>query len=304
MVFNLSEYSMIPGHVPASGKPDYFQKIPKVIRQTMKSNHVPSIMKDFSDSWMENNPEYEYRFYDDDAVVNFIRSDFPQFLKGYQKIRYGASRADLWRYLVIYQFGGVYADLDCRCLFPLRTWINPDSEYVTQLGVNHDICQWLIISVPKNPIFLRAAEKSIQNIENNRTYCEYRGFESRDRKIEIRNAPLIKVSDHVMGLAGPPILQAAAEECLADGSLDGILPFTQVVCSSRGKSCQMNGNVLHDHGHPAYRKALKTLKTPHYTHGRHLARIIGRLRSFGKNKAVPDGRATRPGYAGKKNRKP
>jgi hypothetical protein len=277
----LSEYAIIPSRVPASSEPDYFQKIPKIIWQTMKSNHVPSIMKGFSNSWIENNPEYEYRFCDDDEIIRFIKCEFPEYFEGYQKIQYGASKADLWRYLVIYQFGGVYADMDCRCLSPLRKWIETDSEYVTQLGVNHDLCQWLIISVPKNPIFLRAAEKSLKNIENKTTDQEYRGFELKDQKIELRkHVPVVTIRDRIIGLAGPPVLQKAAEECFEDGSMDAILQSIQVVCTSRGRSCQMNGNVQHDYGNPEYKKALKRLKTPHYAYGRRFINMVERLKSY------------------------
>lgn len=247
----------------------------------MKTSQVPPIMKNFSDSWIENNPEYEYRFCDDDEVFNFIKSNFPEYLEGYKKIKYGASRADLWRYLIIYQYGGVYADLDCRCLSPLRKWIKPDSGYVTQLGVNNDLCQWLIISVPKNPIFLRAAEKSLKNIENKTTDLEFRGFELKDQKVKIRkNLPLVTIRDRVIGLAGPPVLQKAAEECFEDGSFKAILQSTQVVCTSRSRSCQMNGNVLHDYKNPEYIRALKKLKTPHYTYGRNFINIIERLKYY------------------------
>jgi hypothetical protein len=277
----LSEYSIIQSRIPASCKSDYFQKIPKIIWQTMKSNHVPFIMKSFSDSWIENNPEYEYRFCDDDEVFAFIKSDFPEYSEGYRKIKYGASRADLWRYLIIYQYGGVYADLDCRCLSPLRTWIKPDSEYVTQLGVNKDVCQWLIISIPKNPIFLRAAERSLQNIENKTTDLEYRGFEVKDQKLVFRKqVPAVTIKDRIIGLAGPPVLQKVTEECFEDGSIDAILKSTQVVCTSKGRSCQMNGNVLHDYKNPEYKKALTALKTPHYAYGRRFINLMERLKSY------------------------
>lgn len=242
------------------------QKIPKIIWQTMKSNEVPPFMKSYADSWTELNPDYEYRFHDDSDIINFIKDDFPEYLDGYNKLKYGASKADLWRYLIIYKFGGVYADLDCKCNNALKNWVNPDSLFVTQLGTNKDICQWLIISAPNNPIFLRAAQKTLKNSETNNCKESYIGFEFAENKLELRKySPKIQVNHSILGLSGPPILQKAAEECLIEGLLSRILPFIQIVCkSSDFISCQMNGNVSHDAGDVEYKKAYKQLKLKHY----------------------------------------
>ena len=244
----------------------YDQKIPKIIWQTMRTNKVPSFMKKYADSWIELNPEYEYRFHDDDDIINFIKTDFPEYLDGYNKLKYGASKADLWRYLIIYKFGGVYADMDCKCHNPLETWVNPDSLFVTQLGTNKDICQWLIISVPNNPIFLRAAQKTLKNSEVNISKESYFGFQISKNKLDvIKDGEQIHVNHAILGLSGPPVLQKAAEECLNEGLLIEILPYIQIVCTSSDSiSCQMNGNVSHDAGDPEYKKAYKQLKLKHY----------------------------------------
>jgi hypothetical protein len=260
-----SNYTTIPKVLSPREKLEYDQEIPKIIWQTMKSNQVPAFMKDYADTWIENNPEYEYRFFDDDDMIDFISSDFPAYLEAFKKIKYGASKADLWRYLIMYKYGGVYVDLDCRCINPLRQWIEPGAKYVTQLGINKDFCQWLIISIPQNPIFLRAAQKALHNVEHNSCQAEYHGFEVNDGHLAIRvNEPLNKVNDKVFGLAGTPVLQEAAETCFREGLLTDLLSSIQIVCVSGAKSCQMKGNVAHDSAHPDYRKALRMLKTPHY----------------------------------------
>ena len=90
----------------------------------------------------------------------------------------------------MYKYGGVYADMDCRCINPLRHWINPEAAFVTQLGENKDLCQWLIISVPENLIFLKAAQKALENIEHNSSHAQYHGFEFTEGKLTIRENEL------------------------------------------------------------------------------------------------------------------
>ena len=68
----------------------------------MKTNIVPKIMKEFSNSWIDNNPEYEYRFFVNEDIISFISEEFPQYFYGYNKIMGGSSKSDFFRYLVIY----------------------------------------------------------------------------------------------------------------------------------------------------------------------------------------------------------
>src|SRR6185312_10747623 len=261
----MAEFELIPKVLPPREPMEYVQKIPKIIWQTMKTNEVPVFMKSYADSWMQLNPEYEYRFCDDQDIVDFLKKDFPEYMQGYQNLKYGASKADLWRYLIMYKYGGVYADMDCMCKNALRNWLNKDAKFVTALGTNKDICQWLIISVPNNPIFLRAAQKTLQNSQNNNCFSSYCGFEYFEKKLTMReNKRLYKFNHSVLGLSGPPVLQQQAEECFREGLLSKILPFTQVVCTSGTLSCEMSGNVRHDTGNEDYKRAYKTLQLNHY----------------------------------------
>ena len=273
------EFATIPKKLVPRDKKEYAQKVPKIIWQTMKTNKVPVLMKNYADSWIDLNPEYEYRFCDDEDIIAFLKADFPEYLDGYNKLKYGASKADLWRYLIMYKYGGVYADIDCKCIMPLRHWIKPESVFVTQLGTNKDICQWLIITVPQNPVFLKAAQMTLQNSKNNNHKAKYYGFEFLKNQLVLReNLPIIKFNHEVLGLSGPPVLQEAAEGCFKEGLLSAIIPFIQVVCVSGATSCQMNGNVTHDTGDVAYKKSYKSLKLNHYN-GR-LQRIKRKIGDF------------------------
>lgn len=275
----MTEFGIIPKALPPRDSMEYKQRIPKIIWQTMKTNEVPVFMKSYADSWINLNPEYEYRFCDDNDIADFLRKDFPEYLKSYQNLKYGASKADLWRYLVMYKYGGIYADIDCMCMNPLRNWIDKHATFVTALGTNKDICQWLIITAPNNPIFLRAAQKTLQNSKNNTCLSHYYGFEYSKKKLVIReDKPIYKINHVVLGLSGPPVLQEGAEECFREGLLSKILPLTQVVCVSGSLSCEMNGNVKHDTGNEEYRKAYKTLQLSHYNN--RWEKIKQKFRSF------------------------
>ena len=80
------------------------------------------------------NPEYEYRFYDDADMVEFIKSNYDPDnpFDYFNRInpKYGAARADLFRYLLIYKCGGVYLDIKSSVTRPLREIIAGSDRYL------------------------------------------------------------------------------------------------------------------------------------------------------------------------------
>ncbi len=58
------------------------------------------------------NPDFEYLFFDDKEVREFIDRDFPQYREVFDSFRFPIQRYDFFRYLAIYHYGGFYFDLD------------------------------------------------------------------------------------------------------------------------------------------------------------------------------------------------
>ena len=61
-----------------------------------------------------NNPSYKIRMYTEKMRSRFIKKHFPEFYKYYIRINsnYGAAKADIWRVLILYKYGGIY--IDCK----------------------------------------------------------------------------------------------------------------------------------------------------------------------------------------------
>lgn len=90
------------------------QGIARTIHQTYYRRDLPEDIQSNVKHIRELNPDYEYRLWDDDDIVAFIREHYgEEVLSIYHKIvpKYGAARADLFRYLLIYKLGGVYIDI-------------------------------------------------------------------------------------------------------------------------------------------------------------------------------------------------
>lgn len=93
--------------------------IPKIVHQTWSSRDLPVDFERFQLSWRKHHAGWEYRFYDDEGCRSFIEEYCPELLAVYDAYPRQIQRVDLFRYLVVNEAGGVYADMDMECLRPL-----------------------------------------------------------------------------------------------------------------------------------------------------------------------------------------
>jgi FkbM family methyltransferase len=149
--------------------------IPKKIFQTWETADIEPEFQQIIDKWKYHNPTYEYIFQDAEQRVEFIRNNFEKnVLDAYKKIIPGAYKCDLWRYCILYIYGGFYADIDTLCMGKLDSLTNENIEFIVPIDLNinqkegqHNLACGFIGSVPKSPILLDAINRIIFNVENN-----------------------------------------------------------------------------------------------------------------------------------------
>jgi mannosyltransferase OCH1-like enzyme len=156
--------------------------IPKKIFQTIadKTKIDPAFQENI-DKLKSQNPDWEYTLFDDSDIETYIKDHYgKEYLDCYNMInpKYGAAKADFFRYLLMYREGGVYLDIKSGIKFPLNNIIFPDDEYILThwkgrdkskvlLNTYGEYQQWHIICRPNHP-FLSAIIKSV--MENIKTY--------------------------------------------------------------------------------------------------------------------------------------
>ena len=97
-------------------------KIPRIIHQVYEDlAGPPEQLLEISKSWVKKHPEWEYRFWNKHAIENFLETEFPEFIPYYRDFPFDVQRWDAIRYLILYRYGGVYADMDYECFEPLDT---------------------------------------------------------------------------------------------------------------------------------------------------------------------------------------
>ena len=143
--------------------------IPKIIWQTYKNPYelLAPYMKDAIQTWKDLNPEYEWKYMDDEEAAEFIKREYGQEWHDiFISLPVGVMRGDLWRYMVVYKYGGVYADLDTECLIPVSTWMLDDKDFIVCPETDHHFCQWTFAASPGHPILKSVLELIKQRLLN------------------------------------------------------------------------------------------------------------------------------------------
>jgi inositol phosphorylceramide mannosyltransferase catalytic subunit len=142
-------------------------KVPKIIHQIWNDNVVPNQFAYFTETWKANHPEWKYLFWTHSMIREFIRINFPLFLKTYDKYPTKIQRAEAARYLLLYKYGGLYVDLDFECLQNVEQLLNnhncvigiePEAHCIEH-NVDMIVCNAFMASIPNCPFLLEIIEK-------------------------------------------------------------------------------------------------------------------------------------------------
>ncbi|XP_064619392.1 uncharacterized protein LOC135482866 isoform X2 [Lineus longissimus] len=123
-------------------KPDATPKIPKRIHQTWMTRKVPTTTKSWIQSWRKFNPDWEYWFWTDEDALLLVKKKYPQYLKYFTKYEKAIQKADVMRYFVLHEFGGVYADIDIAAVKSLTPLTTSHYAIVSQEPFAHSKVYW------------------------------------------------------------------------------------------------------------------------------------------------------------------
>jgi len=175
-------YTMTNTAIPISLAPrisvEFTQNIPRIIHQTFKTAKVPNGMFGAISTWIDKNPEYAYEFYDDDRMIDFIRNfdctgfsfTNQQLNEAFDLIKPGAGKADIFRYCVLYVYGGIYSDIDSECVVPLKDFINKTDDIVViinswnERAYHHVLSQWWMAYDKTHPVIKHTLELVVKSV--------------------------------------------------------------------------------------------------------------------------------------------
>lgn len=143
--------------------------IEKNIFQTWYTKELDPELQAIRKEMLDINPDWTYYLYDDNDMDLFVKNKYPgRIYNAYSKLNIVTAKADLWRYLVLYTFGGVYLDMDSIITTSLDTLLKDTDDAVITAETNPGVyVQWALIYKKGHPILESVIDIIISNIENN-----------------------------------------------------------------------------------------------------------------------------------------
>jgi len=105
------------------GKP-----IAKNIHQTSKTSNLTPKMRASVQSFKDFNPSWKHYFYNHTLMQVFVQEYYPSMYPLFSSLPV-TFQADIFRYLVIYERGGLYTEIDTTCLRPIHDWMGSCQAY-------------------------------------------------------------------------------------------------------------------------------------------------------------------------------
>ena len=119
--------------------------IPAIFHQTWKNDDIPENWLVAVESCKKNNDNFEYMLWTDKTMNDFVKNNYSDFYSVYQSYEYQIQRCDVFRYLVLYKYGGVYLDMDTVCKKNLNAYLNYDIVFAKSANINEFTNSFLMV---------------------------------------------------------------------------------------------------------------------------------------------------------------
>ena len=143
--------------------------IPKIIHQTAPSNE-----KEWHPVWKLCNhsvknvfKDFQYILWNDEDIENFIIKNFPKKYQCFKNIPFHIIKIDLFRYALLYVYGGIYLDMDMYCYKNFFNDLNSDinlieSDCLDEFQKKEVVQNSLMASTKNKNFFLKCFLKGLK----------------------------------------------------------------------------------------------------------------------------------------------
>lgn len=151
----------------SSGQNKKLSRIPRIVHQTSRDRCLAESLHNTTHKWRDFE-NWEYLFYDDKTINDVFKLDFPEFphlhLVTENCLLSGTARADLFRYLILYVVGGMYADIDSAPRLLNASAISETDEGFSVVEQYHMLSQYFMAVSPRHPLMHYAIQHCLLNL--------------------------------------------------------------------------------------------------------------------------------------------
>ena len=143
--------------------------IPKIIHQTAYSNKEEwhPIWNFCHESVKKNFKEFKHYLWTDEKINDFIKENFKEYYSDFLIIPFHIIQLDLFRYALLFKYGGTYIDMDMYCYENfyenLTSEINiVESDCLDEFGQVEQVQNSLMSATPNNKFFKECFLEGLQ----------------------------------------------------------------------------------------------------------------------------------------------
>ena len=182
--------------IPIAIKSNFRINIPPNIFQTWHSKNIPPLMAKSIQNIRLLNPNFKYFLYDDNDCREFIKNHFkPDVLQAFDCLIPGAYKADLWRYCILFIYGGIYMDIKYSPINNFKFIHLLEREHLVSDVNNVDIYNAFIVAFPKSEYLYKAIRKIVEH-----TQTKYYGSNALEPTGPALLSKFISTNDNIVDL--------------------------------------------------------------------------------------------------------
>jgi mannosyltransferase OCH1-like enzyme len=154
---------------------NYIGKIPKIIHQSYTKT-ILTRLRNATYTWSLMNNNYKYMYWSDEDCDEYIYKTGDEKIKeAYFSLHARAYKSDIFRLCILYEYGGIWADISSECNYPLDNLITNDINLMIVKDnpsqvTNGNIYQAFIAVEQKNEIIKFVLDLTVDRIINFKQY--------------------------------------------------------------------------------------------------------------------------------------
>jgi len=174
-----------PSKMPYVDKP----LIPKVMHQIWFGNDIPPLYMHYLNECKKLHPDWEFKMWNAKDIAE-LKLEYQDL---YDKSRNYPGKADIARYEILYRFGGVYRDIDVKCLRPID---DLNHKYDFYVPIEFPVANWqgvlnngVIAARPNHSILKATLDIIRKNFDQ-----DWKDFDQGNAKIDLYGIMVAKIS--------------------------------------------------------------------------------------------------------------
>ncbi|KAB0679027.1 glycosyltransferase [Aureimonas leprariae] len=149
---------------PPPPDPARMTAIPQVIHQYWNDPVPPADLALYAASWRDLHPRHRYRLWNEAEARAVLAGVSTEALRAFERAREPAMKADLFRLALLFEAGGIYADMDDRCLASLEPLLVAGHSMVVYQEDLGSLGNNLIAATARHPVIGRALRLGVEAV--------------------------------------------------------------------------------------------------------------------------------------------